>query len=381
MAVQVPTLSPGMMVPSQDKLLGGMPGMPGMLLMHQRTTRTTSPDTSAPMQLGAAPLAGLVPPATECDLFDPQGTWPHNRHNNPFDTTPTGELFGEADLNSWLREAVDNDPLRDWMEPPMRYAAPCVCDPISPSSSNSAEGDGANSDQDSVPALATTRRRRAGGMSRAISMPNVMLAGKPPSPTLPLPKIEGPITSESLLPTATSAPLGMPRSLSSGCLLSAANGAPFPIPTTPINAPPAPPLTGNGFLTAQAVMAAPSTVPAGVGPPTAVWHAQMGLTPRRKGKGGRQPANDPRLDPTVDPKKARRIVANRISAAKSKLKQKSEIEVLRAQLSEVTGQRDALQQQVDAVQRHCQGLEDHNKQLQNTVQVGVKCPVLIRCVY
>lgn len=238
--------------------------------------------------------------------------------------------------------------------------------------------DGANSDQDSVPALGTMRRRgRMGGMSRATSMPNVMLAAnglsKSPSPpaTMVFPKLEVPISSDSLLPTATSAPLGMPRSLSSGCLLSAANGAPFPIPTTPINAPPAPPLSGNpnSFLSAQAVMAAPSTVPAGVGPPTAVWHAQMGLTPRRKGKGGRQPANDPRLDPTVDPKKARRIVANRISAAKSKLKQKSEIEVLKAQLSEMTAQRDTLQQQTDAMQRHCQGLEDHNKQLQSTVQI------------
>lgn len=96
----------------------------------------------------------------------------------------------------------------------------------------------------------------------------------------------------------------------------------------------------------------------------------MGLTPRRKGKGGRQPANDPRLDPNVDPKKARRIVANRISAAKSKLKQKSEIEVLKAQLVEMTAQRDALRQQADSLQLHCQQLEDTNAQLQNTVQVG-----------
>lgn len=32
---------------------------------------------------------------------------------------------------------------------------------------------------------------------------------------------------------------------------------------------------------------------------------------RRKGKGGRRPAADPRIDPTIDPKKAKRIVANR----------------------------------------------------------------------
>ena len=53
------------------------------------------------------------------------------------------------------------------------------------------------------------------------------------------------------------------------------------------------------------------------------------LTPasKRKGKGGRQPATDPRLDPSVDPKKARRILANRLSAARSKLKQRSQVDV------------------------------------------------------
>jgi hypothetical protein len=53
------------------------------------------------------------------------------------------------------------------------------------------------------------------------------------------------------------------------------------------------------------------------------------LTPahKRKGKGGRQPAADPRLDPSVDPKRARRILANRLSAARSKMKQKSHVEV------------------------------------------------------
>ena len=56
------------------------------------------------------------------------------------------------------------------------------------------------------------------------------------------------------------------------------------------------------------------------------------LTPahKRKGKGGRQPAADPRLDPSVDPKRARRILANRLSAARSKMKQKSHVEVLHA---------------------------------------------------
>lgn len=49
----------------------------------------------------------------------------------------------------------------------------------------------------------------------------------------------------------------------------------------------------------------------------------------RRGKGGRQPAIDPRMDPSIDPKKARRILANRQSAARSKMKQKLLVETLR----------------------------------------------------
>ena len=33
------------------------------------------------------------------------------------------------------------------------------------------------------------------------------------------------------------------------------------------------------------------------------------------------------MDPSVDPKRAKRILANRLSAAKSKLKQKSQVQV------------------------------------------------------
>lgn len=62
--------------------------------------------------------------------------------------------------------------------------------------------------------------------------------------------------------------------------------------------------------------------------------AHLGLLMRRvgerKGKGGRSPAGDPRLDPSVDPKKAKRILANRMSAARSKLKQRELVDGLRA---------------------------------------------------
>ena len=47
--------------------------------------------------------------------------------------------------------------------------------------------------------------------------------------------------------------------------------------------------------------------------------------PRRKGKGGRQRAPAP--DASVDPKRAKRIMANRASAAKSKQKQKEKVQV------------------------------------------------------
>ncbi|KAK9809978.1 hypothetical protein WJX72_002902 [[Myrmecia] bisecta] len=42
----------------------------------------------------------------------------------------------------------------------------------------------------------------------------------------------------------------------------------------------------------------------------------------RRGKGGRQASIDPRLDPDLDDKRARRILSNRLSAARSKLKQR-----------------------------------------------------------
>lgn len=87
-----------------------------------------------------------------------------------------------------------------------------------------------------------------------------------------------------------------------------------------------------------------SGIPHAVGSPTDTAHAHApalegDLEPQtvsallekvqRKGKGGRAPAEDPRLDPSIDPRKARRILANRISAARSKLKQKLILEGLK----------------------------------------------------
>lgn len=63
----------------------------------------------------------------------------------------------------------------------------------------------------------------------------------------------------------------------------------------------------------------------GRGHAEAMAEGSPGSPPKRKGKGGRQRAPPP--DATVDPKKAKRIMANRESAARSKEKQKKNAEV------------------------------------------------------
>ncbi|KDD74262.1 hypothetical protein H632_c1450p1 [Helicosporidium sp. ATCC 50920] len=75
------------------------------------------------------------------------------------------------------------------------------------------------------------------------------------------------------------------------------------------------------------------------------------LTPlsERKGKGGRQPAADPRNNPAIDPKKAQRIINNRISAAKSKIKQKQLAQTLRKRLECLHKQRQEANVKVDLV--------------------------------
>jgi hypothetical protein len=52
----------------------------------------------------------------------------------------------------------------------------------------------------------------------------------------------------------------------------------------------------------------------------------LGIERPRKKHNGRRPLMDPRLDPNIDPKKAQRILANRQSAARTKLRQQMIIE-------------------------------------------------------
>ncbi|KAK9800764.1 hypothetical protein WJX73_009280 [Symbiochloris irregularis] len=96
------------------------------------------------------------------------------------------------------------------------------------------------------------------------------------------------------------------------------------------------------------------------------------LTPasKRKGKGGRQPATDPRLDPAVDPKKARRILANRLSAARSKLKQRSQIDDLQKQIENLERDKEAMAEDMATMQAAC------NEQLQIGSSLGQRLQAL-----
>ncbi|GAB4821745.1 hypothetical protein N2152v2_008791 [Parachlorella kessleri] len=96
------------------------------------------------------------------------------------------------------------------------------------------------------------------------------------------------------------------------------------------------------------------------------------LTPphMRRGKGGRQPAPDPRLEnPEMDPKRARRIMANRLSAAKSKLKQKTRLMGVQHQLGQLKGQKAALAAELDNYMAACKAEEEAQALLTRQIQV------------
>jgi hypothetical protein len=97
---------------------------------------------------------------------------------------------------------------------------------------------------------------------------------------------------------------------------------------------------------------------------TSVPHSEF-LTPPhlRKGKGGRQPAGNPLLDPRIDPKKAKRILANRLSAAKSKLKQKSQAEGMRQRVEMLRLQREGLATEVTTLEAACAAKEAEREAL------------------
>ncbi|BDA44827.1 probable transcription factor VIP1 at C-terminar half [Coccomyxa sp. Obi] len=105
------------------------------------------------------------------------------------------------------------------------------------------------------------------------------------------------------------------------------------------------------------------------------------LTPahKRKGKGGRQPAADPRLDPGIDPKRARRILANRLSAARSKMKQKSHVEALRRKVEILTFHKSNLAAEIEKLRAACNRRASHNSVLKMKLdELRAHCAMLVR---
>lgn len=104
---------------------------------------------------------------------------------------------------------------------------------------------------------------------------------------------------------------------------------------------------------------------------------------QQRGRGGRTPAGDPRLDPNIEPKKAKRILANRLSAAKSKMRQRvlsESLEILKAKENSrngsvepsdgtAPGHNTAAADDVRQVKRMCLDLQARNKELEARVRV------------
>ena len=89
-----------------------------------------------------------------------------------------------------------------------------------------------------------------------------------------------------------------------------------------------------------------------------------GHPPRRKGRGGRTAAMDPRLDPSIDPKRAKRILANRQSAARSKNKQRGHLDTLQGTHTVLGHQKSVLLKEVAWLRAEVQGMEEESSKLE-----------------
>ena len=88
------------------------------------------------------------------------------------------------------------------------------------------------------------------------------------------------------------------------------------------------------------------------------------LEKKPKGKrNARKTAPDPRLDPSICPKKAKRIIANRASAARSKAKQKKHLENLKTMHQTLFVQKNSIQQEIDSIQSDARRVERENQSL------------------
>eukprot|EP00798_Chlamydomonas_sp_ICE-L_P001320 gene1320-32673_t len=89
----------------------------------------------------------------------------------------------------------------------------------------------------------------------------------------------------------------------------------------------------------------------------------------RKGRGGRLPAADPTSLPGVDPKRAKRIIANRESAARSKMKQKVVMETLKTHQDVLVTQRTTHAEELNLLRHMCRELQAKNSQLEARIKV------------
>ena len=86
--------------------------------------------------------------------------------------------------------------------------------------------------------------------------------------------------------------------------------------------------------------------------------------PTQKRRTGKRPtAKDPRLDPSIDPKKAKRILANRKSAARSKNKQKESLEQLKQSHNYLLHMKDSLKSEMGTLVNDSTRLQKENNDL------------------
>lgn len=89
----------------------------------------------------------------------------------------------------------------------------------------------------------------------------------------------------------------------------------------------------------------------------------------QRGRGGRHPAGDPRLqDPSLDPKKVRRILANRESAARSKMRQKLQTAELRAQQRVLSARLGSMKHEKQELERALSTLSQERARIECELQ-------------
>ena len=86
-------------------------------------------------------------------------------------------------------------------------------------------------------------------------------------------------------------------------------------------------------------------------------------TKGKKKQNTRKTAPDPRLDPNIDPKRAKRIIANRESAARSKAKQKQHLENLKNLHQSLTEQKSSIENEMFSIHADSERMRSDNERL------------------